>query len=295
MRFILSLLLCAFTMSVFAQLPVNNIYVFDMEVSSIRDIYRFTKPKLINGNNLNSYNNQPRFIKGQLYISSQRDGKQTDIYRFNINRRMQQQITRTDKSEYSPTLMPDGQHISVVRVSTDGFDNQQLWRIPLNGGEATLMLKDIAGIGYHEWVNESMVGLFIVAEQEGDPHVLYLVNTETDEVREVRSDIGRCLRVNPDGKLTFVHKSELEGWYIKSVNPKNFSIRPIIKALPDSEDFAWTSDGTLYMAKGSKLYKFKSSLDNDWREIADFSNYGIKNIQRIAISNNKIALVDTRE
>lgn len=294
MRFILTFLLCSFAMSVFAQLPINNIYVFDMEISSIRDIYRFTKPKFINGNNLNGYNNQPRFIKGQLYISSQRDGKQTDIYRFNINRKMQQQITRTDESEYSPTLMPDGQHISVVRVSTDGFDNQQLWRIPLNGGEATLMLEDIAGIGYHEWVNESMVALFIVGEQEGDPHVLYLVNTATSEVREVRSDIGRCLRMNPDGKLTFVHKSALEGWYIKSVNPNNFAIRPIVKALPDSEDFAWTPDGTLYMAKGSKLYKFKSSRDNDWREIADFSNYGIKNIQRIAISNNKIALVDTK-
>jgi len=69
MKYILSLLFCSFSVLLFAQLPINNIYVFDMEASATRDVYRFTKPKLINGNNLNSYNNQPKFIKGQLYIS----------------------------------------------------------------------------------------------------------------------------------------------------------------------------------------------------------------------------------
>lgn len=291
MKYILTLILCLFSTLIFAQLPANNIYVFDMEASATRDVYRFTKPKLINGNNLGGYNNQPQFIKGQLYISSQRDGKQTDIYKFNIDRKMQTQITQTAESEYSPTPMPDGQHISVVRVSADGLDNQQLWKIPMNGGEAELMLNDIAQIGYHEWISESMVALFIV----GEPHTLFLVDTETGDIRQVRSDIGRCLRMNPDGKLTFVHKSELEGWYIKSVNPRNSSIRPIIKTLPESEDFAWGTDGTLYMAKGSKLYRFNSGLDNDWRKVADFSNYGIKNIQRIAVSRNRIALVDVKK
>jgi len=288
MKYILTLLFAFISMSISAQLPETNIYVFDMEASAVRDVYRFTKPKFINGNNLKRYNNQPQFIRGQLYITSQRDGKQTDIYRFNLDRRMQTQITATPESEYSPTLTPDGQHISVVRVSADGNDNQQLWRVPMMGGEAELMLDSIAQIGYHEWINESMIALFIV----GEPHTLYVVDTESGDVRQVRSDIGRCLRVNPDGNLTFIHKSELEGWYIKSVNPRNFAIRPIVKTLPECEDFAWAQDGTLYMAKGSKLYRFKASLDSDWREVADFSDYGITNIKRIAVSNNRIALVD---
>jgi len=291
MKYILILILSLCTFSIFAQLPATNIYVFDMEVSAIRDIYRFTKPKLINGNNLNGYNNQPQFIRGQLYITAQPDGEQTDIYRFNIDRRMQTQVTATAESEYSPTPMPGGQHISVVRVSADGNENQQLWRIPANGGDAELMLDSIAQIGYHEWINESMIALFIV----GEPHTLFIINTLSGDVRQVRSDIGRCLRMNPDGNLTFLHKSELEGWYIKSVNPTNFAIRPIVKALPECEDFAWAQDGTIYMAKGSKLYRFKVSLDNDWREVADFSAYGIKNIKRIAVSNNRIALVDVEE
>jgi len=66
------------------------------------------------------------------------------------------------------------------------------------GGEAELMLDSIAEIGYHEWINKSMIALFIV----GEPHTLYIVDTESDEVRQVRSDIGRCLRMNPDGNLT---------------------------------------------------------------------------------------------
>ena len=288
MKYTLTLIFTFIALSIFAQLPETNIYVFDMEASAIRNTYRFTKPKFINGNNLNAYNNQPRFIRGQLYITSERGDGQTDIYRFNLNRRTQNQLTASPESEYSPTPMPDGEHISVVRVSADGNDNQQLWRIPIMGGEAELMLDSIAQIGYHEWIDETVVALFIV----GEPHTLYIVDTEIGNVREVRSDIGRCLRMNPDENLTFVHKSELEGWYIKSVNPRNFTIRPIVKALPESEDFAWGADGTLYMAKGSKLYRFKASLDNDWREIADFSQYGITNIKRIAVSNNKIALVE---
>ena len=95
MKYILTLLFTLSALSIFAQLPTTNIYVFDMEASAIRDVYRFTKPKLINGNNLNGYNNQPQFVRGQLYITSQRDGKQTDIYRFNIDRRMQTRITAT--------------------------------------------------------------------------------------------------------------------------------------------------------------------------------------------------------
>lgn len=279
--------MCFLSVFVIGQVPATNIYVFDMEVLNTKDIYSFTNPRIITGDNINGYDNQPQFINDELYITSQRDNEQTDIYKFDLDKRIQTRITGTAESEYSPTGTPDGKHISVVRVSADGNETQQLWKLPVNGGEATLLLDSITGVGYHEWLSPQIVALFIV----GEPHKLLLVNAKTGDFRKVRSNIGRCLKKTPDGNLSFVHKSEAEGWYIKIVNPANFTIRPVIATLPDSEDFVWTADGTLYMAKGSKLYRYKSGLDDDWYEIADFKGYDIKNITRMAISGNKIVLV----
>ena len=45
------------------------------------------------------------------------------------------------------------------------------------------------------------------------------------------------------------------------------------------------------MAKGTKLYKFNPKQDETWLEIADFEEWGIRNITRIDIDANKIAIV----
>ncbi len=287
MKNILVFCLCLLPVFVLGQLPATNVYVFDMKVFNTSDTYSFTNPRLLTGDNFEGYNNQPQFINGELYITSQRDSLQTDIYKFNLKKRVQTRITGTIESEYSPTAMPDNKHISVVRVSADGNDTQQLWKLPATGGKASLLVDSITAIGYHEWLNERIVALFIV----GEPHQLILANTKTGDFRKVRSEIGRCLQKTPEGNLSFVHKNEEEGWYIKVVNPANFTIRPVIATLPGSEDFVWTPEGTIYMANGSKLYRYKSGLDDDWYEVADFSSYGIKKITRMAIENNQIAIV----
>jgi hypothetical protein len=60
---------------------------------------------------------------------------QTDIYRYEIASRRIRRVTHTPEGEYSPTVMPDGKHISVVRVEADG--TQRLWRVLDNGPRAS--------------------------------------------------------------------------------------------------------------------------------------------------------------
>ncbi len=50
------------------------------------------------------------------------------------------------------------------------------------------------------------------------------------------------------------------------------------------------------MGKGAKLFKCDLSEQIQWVEIADFSDKGLKNITRIAVSpkGNKLALVSGR-
>ena len=44
----------------------------------------------------------------------------SDIYRYDIASQAISQVTNTPEAEYSPTVTPDGRHISVIRVESDG-------------------------------------------------------------------------------------------------------------------------------------------------------------------------------
>ena len=63
------------------------------------------------------YDNQPGFTRdgsAVLYTSIREDG-QADIFRHDLASGTSTQVTRTPESEYSATVMPDGEAISVVR------------------------------------------------------------------------------------------------------------------------------------------------------------------------------------
>src|ERR1044071_6706481 len=77
------------------------------------------------------YDNQPFFSPDgrSLYYTSARGG-QSDIYRYDFAGKASAQVTATPESEYSPTVMPDGKHLSVVRVERDS--TQRLWAFTLD-------------------------------------------------------------------------------------------------------------------------------------------------------------------
>lgn len=105
---------------------------------------------------------------------------------------------------------------------------------------------------------------------------------------------GRILRLVPrQNKLSFVHKVSDQEWLIKTFDLKTKQISTLLKTLPGSEDYAWTPNGALLMAKDAKLFKWNPLSDKDWVEIADFSNLGLKTLTRIAISpkGDRIAFV----
>jgi len=77
------------------------------------------------------YDNQPRFLpdgKSLIYTADDESGG-TNIYRLNLATGERERITSTPESEFSPTLMPDGRSISVVRIEPDL--RQHLWRFAM--------------------------------------------------------------------------------------------------------------------------------------------------------------------
>ena len=233
------------------------------------------------------YNNQPSFMPDgrSILYTSIRD-KQADIYRYDLRGGATAQITKTPESEYSPTFMPDGD-ISVVRVEADG--TQRLWRVPLGGGTPSLILEKIKPVGYHLWIDDHTLALFIL----GKPNTLQLVDTRTEKAETIAENPGRILRRIPhENKLSFVHKVSDQEWIIKAYDLESRKTTEIIKTFSGVEDYAWTPAGDLLMANGAKLF-LRQKSDWAWQQIADYSNAGLKSITRIAVSpkGDRIAFV----
>jgi len=264
--------------------------IFIVDVKNEGGGRRFSQPVKIT--TLAGSNNQPSFLpdgRGILYTSI-RD-KQADIDRYDLRRGATSQITNTPESEYSPTLMPDGRNISVVRVEANG--TQRLWKFPLKGGEPSLILENIKPVGYHLWIDDHTLALFILGAK-GQPNTLQIVNVPTEKAEVVAENPGRILRLIPhQNRLSFVHKISDQEWIVKAFDLKTRKVATLIKTFPGVEDYAWTPAGILLMAKDAKLFKWNTTVDRDWQQIADFSQAGLKRITRISVSpkGDRIAIV----
>lgn len=279
------------TTTVFAQKPPQtNVYVFDLNQVTDNK-WEFSNPRYLTYFNKNGYNNQPKFFNNdQLYVTVQFPYEdQPELYMLNLKDKTKTRITDTREGEYSPTLMPDGAYFSAVRVEADEAKTQRLWQFPLSRRDnGKPVFKYITGIGYHHWMNNSEVALFMV----DTPNYLAVADTRTDKVKRIEEKVGRAFQTLPNGNLAFVQKVNDYNWFIKELNTYTKESKQIIQTLPGAEDFIILNDGSIVMGKGSKMFKYHPAYDTNWIEMIDLRYYNITNISRLAISaDNKIAIV----
>ena len=237
------------------------------------DDVSFGEPKKIT--DFLGYNNQPFFLpdgKSILYTSIR--NKQADIYRYDVESGKTTQVTDTPESEYSPTLMPDGKNVSVVRVEADG-KTQRLWRFPLAGGAPSVILEDIKGVGYHLWIDDHTLALFIVGGS-GKPNFLEIYDQRTGKSEFLVDNPGRIIRRIPkQHKFSFVHKISNDRWEIKAFDLRTHTSSSLIATLPGSEDYAWLPDGRLLLGKDSKLFMVTPLSGSQWIQADDFAGDSI--------------------
>ena len=273
-------------------LPATDIYL--VQLSKDGESFKVGTPENIT--NRGGYDNQPSFLSDSenLIYTSIREDNQADIYAYNLIEHSTLRIVYTrPESEYSPTLMPDGGGISVVRVERDS--TQRLWRFPFIESDPVLLMAKVKNIGYHAWVDSQTVALFVL----GNPPTLQLANLQQDSSKIITSGIGRCLRLKPNTKsVTFIQKTTPDQWFVKLYDTDSEEIDSVVETVAGSEDYEWYPDGsTLFMASGSKLFSWQPDADASWHEIADFSAAGLAEISRLAISSdgNTLALVAGRK
>ena len=149
--------------------PSTDVWVVPMHQTGGE--VHFGEPR--NASKRTGYDNQPGFTpdgRAVLYTVIGDDG-QADIWRYPLSGGRPRRITVTRESEYSATATPDGRGFSVIRVEADS--TQRLWRFPLSGfGAPSLVLERIKPVGYHVWVGDHALVLFVL----GRPATLQLAD-----------------------------------------------------------------------------------------------------------------------
>ena len=231
------------------------------------------------------YDNQPHFGPGGAYLlyTSIDGAGQADIYRYDLSGGSTENLTRTaPESEYSATVMPDGERFSVIRVEADS--TQRLWSFDLSGSDPRVILPDIAPVGYHAWIDEQSLALFVL----GSPPTLQIVDlgTQTGQIRA--QDIGRSLHKVPRHPLASFLQWETRAGrrlgVITTIDPASGKTAVSATALEGGEDYAWTPQGILLMGSGSRLFRNDPRTNLGWEEIADLAPLGVGGISRLAVS-----------
>ena len=237
------------------------------------------------------YDNQPSFLPGGRFLlfTSIDDEGQADIRRFDLRGGVAQPLTRTTpESEYSATLMPSGDRISVIRVEADS--TQRLWSFDLEGGNPRLVLEGIDPVGYHAWIDEERLALFVL----GSPATLQVASVRTGRGEVAARNIGRSLHKVPTAEtVSFVQWDESQKGSIVELDPSSGKTRTLAPLMDGNEFHAWTPSGVLVMGQGSKLFRFTPGTSQGWEEFADLASAGVRGISRIAVSpeGDRIAVV----
>lgn len=283
------LIFCCF-LGICANAQLSSTSMYSMDIIENKNGIDLTNLTLLSGFNKGGYNNQPSFFdESNLYITSNHyDRDFTDFIRLDLEDEIYYRITATDDiSEFSPNPNAPNGYFSAVRIEADG-KTQSLWLYPNDHThEGKRILSKVGQVGYHCWISEEEVALFLVDE----PNQLVIANIETNKKRLILEKVGRCMTLDKSGRLVLVHKVSDQKWYIKKLDIDSGRLIVVHETLNNSEDFVLLQDGSFLMASQSKIFKYHPLVDVDWSEIVDLSAFGINNINRLASNGKKLILV----
>ncbi len=267
--------------------PGTDIYL--LAASGTGSAMRLSTPRRVTDRP--GYDNQPSFTPdhASLLYSSIRDDGQADTYRYDIATGAVTRVTHTPESEYSPTVMPGGAGFSAVRVEMDS--TQRLWRFDLNGGNPSLVLEQLAPVGYHAWMDPDRVAVFVL----GTPPTLQMADVRSGRTAVLTNDIGRSLHKVPSRPAVSFLQRGADGPWIVERHLESGATRVLTRPVGQNEYFAWTPTGSILMAEGSVMFRWRDG-GVGWVRVADLGHFGILEISRIAVSGDGrwIAVVAAR-
>jgi hypothetical protein len=271
--FIISLF---FASSVLGQLPETDIWLFKIEKKE--NVYSYTNP--LNVTHRVGYDNQPTFCldgKSILYVVID-STKQADIYQYNINKKATLNLTKSEVSEYSPTILPNGLGFSCVVVEKDS--SQRVWKFNFDGKFHSIAHEGTDSIGYHTWLNNDTLLYYKLT----NPHSLRILNVKSNEDYWLCDHPTRAFKkIGLSSNFMYDMKDSVHTEF-RIYNPalresKVYTTYPTV-----NEDFIWHPELGLIKSENADLIRYNEQT-NKWDVLFSFSNLGIKKITRFVFDS----------
>jgi len=287
---IIVLITCWFSFTSSAQLN-TDIYLMNIDLKGDNLNYR----NLTNITNRSGYDNQPHFSNDGSHIlySSIRVNEQADIYKYHIESGKTEQLTNTKANEFSPTYFKGGKFISAVQQDVDS--SQHLIQIKQKNNKRKVLLKKEKLIGYHSWISNREVALFIV----GEPHELHRAKKRAKTSTKIDDKIGSGLQKVPFRKAVgYQFFEDTATCVMREYYYKSKVANTICNCAPNAKSFVYLKNGNIISGIGQQLYLFnKRAAAKGWVLIANFSDIPDFDFYRIAINRQEtqMALVVYRK
>jgi len=266
----------------YGQLPKSEIWLFQLIKKNNQISY--SKPTNITKNEV--YNNQPCFSddgKFVYYVSSV-DGKQVDIYKYDILKNTCLNLTKSIESEYSPNFLPDRNCLSSVVVEKDSV--QRIWEYKTDGTFLKILHKETDSVGYYCWLNSDTLLYYKLTV----PPSLRSLNVKSDK------DVWIC--DNPVRSFKKIKNTSNFIYAIKDSTIMQFRIyNPLLRksmlyaVLPGlHEDFIWHDEFGLVVSENTSLKKY-NEINQKWEDLFSFTHLGFNKITRFMFDQHTKQLV----
>lgn len=263
----------------------TEVFVFDIAPS-------YTGIELLNVRNVSNnegYDNQPSFISNEALVFAGNNNGQIDISEYDFNTKLKRWVNaQTEGGEYSPQKFPSSTDVAAVRLDKDG--KQRLYRYSAKTGESSVILEDLQ-VAYFAFYNDQKILATVLNNEKLD---LVMIDLQLKSVDTLFSDAGRSIQKVPKSKsisYTLINESKKLDLYVLDINSGESYF---ICELPTGvQDYVWLNDTQVLVGMNSTLYLYDTLGEAEWNKVASVSEFGIKNISRMAISPNgkKLALV----
>ncbi|WP_100642035.1 TolB family protein [Alteromonas facilis] len=246
------------------------------------------------------YHNQPYFTADDslVYYTGSDASGQTDFYRYDIASGNTVNVTQSTTSEYSPTPVPNQEALSGIWVDDNGKQWLRQWSLSTDD---TRQLLPIDPIGYHVWLNNTDVLVFVLGTSEEQPHTLQrwstLGDAQTGDI--VDNNIGASLWAIPNQADKFSYsKLENEQHWLMQYDAKTKQTQKLTKLPESSAYYAWTPDGKAVTVSPDSegLIYWQYGSDSDWQPFISITSQCKYGASRLVFSNNteQLALVCNR-
>ena len=259
----------------------SEIYLFNLSIDG--GLYSATNPRNISKND--DYDSQPYFLPSNkdLLFASSRDGKQTDIYQYDISTNKLTQLTHSPHNEFSPKPLGNTGKISYVSEGNNPY--QSIWQLDLESGKESWQLNSKEPVGYYQ-INEPTGDVLFWSRYGWNVHYL---NPSKNVNRFV---MGHALPSSPQlipnsNNFSFVHRQTNGMNWIKAFDPTVFSTTPITPLFDDNYEYTWSPNGDIVRLNNGKLSIWtKDNKSFRWVDGQDISEYVKGKLARIAISSD---------